>query len=87
MISLRDNVAVQNRETEKRVKASEEKLKELDTDLKRKQADLEADQKNLLLEIQSIKGMFEENEVKSKRVSPEIEQLKKFTVSIMSLRP
>ena len=86
MISLRDNVAVENRETEKRVKASEEKLKELDTDLKRKQADLEADQKNLLLEVQSIKGMFEENEVKNKRMSPDIEQLRKnLTVSIQSL--
>lgn len=86
LISLRDNVAVENRELGKRVKTSEDKLKEFDTDLKRKQADLEADQKNLLTEVQSIKGMFEENEVKSKKMSPEIEQLRKnLTVSIQSL--
>ncbi|OGL38920.1 MAG: tol-pal system protein YbgF [Candidatus Schekmanbacteria bacterium RIFCSPHIGHO2_02_FULL_38_11] len=86
LISLRDNVAAENMELGRRVKTSEEKLKELDSGLKRKQADLEADQKNLLTEVQSIKGLIEESEIKSKKISPDIEQIRKnLTVIIQSL--
>ena len=86
LFSLRDTTTREDKNMDNRIKSVEDKLIALGNELKQKQADLEADQKNILIEVQSVKGLIEESEVKSKKVPANLDEFRKnLTVSIGSL--